>query len=205
MKLGNTMSDQDGVFYDAALYPTTSWEPGSGYIIDPALINAITRQESRFDPSAESGSGAQGLMQLMPSTASALADDLNGVSGKSAYHLKDPKTNLEIGQRYIQTLLKDPSVNGDILKLMVAYNAGPGNLGHWAKQAGADVDPLFFVEMIPSAQTRTYVERVLSNYWIYRLRDNLPTPTLDAVAAGKPALYANDFKNRGLFSLAAAR
>jgi soluble lytic murein transglycosylase len=200
MRLGNAVSGSEGKIYDAALYPRTPWEPDEGYKVDPALINAIARQESRFDPGAKSSKGATGLMQIMPSTAAFVVRDLDDVSPD--FELKDPQTNLNIAQIYIQTLLKDRAVQGDILKLLVAYNAGPGNLARWQKQWDEVSDPLMFIELIPSGQTRAYVERVLSNYWIYRLREDLPTPTLDALAAGKPALYAADFDERGTFRLA---
>ncbi len=200
MKLGNSMSGgEDGKMYDAALYPRTSFEPENGYKVDPALINAIARQESRFDPAAKSSAGALGLMQIMPSTAAFVVRDLRDVNRE--YALKDPQTNINIAQKYIQTLLKDPAVKGDILKLLVAYNAGPGNLSRWNRQWDEISDPLMFIELIPSAQTRAYVERVLSNYWIYRLRESAPTPTLDALASGKPALYAADTGD-GTFSIA---
>ena len=200
MRLGNAVSGSEGKIYDAALYPRTPWEPDEGYKVDPALINAIARQESRFDPAAKSSKGATGLMQIMPSTAAFVVRDLDDVSPN--FELKDPQTNLNIAQIYIQTLLKDRAVKGDILKLLVAYNAGPGNLARWQKQWDKVADPLMFIELMPSAETRAYVERVLSNYWIYRLREDLPTPTLDALAAGKPALYAADFDERGTFKLA---
>lgn len=204
MKLGGAMApaDDEGKFYDAALYPVVPWEPGNGYTVDPALLNAIARQESRFDPYAESPSGALGLMQIMPKTASAMSDDLKMSDKEKAYRLKDPQTNLEIGQRYIQTLLKDKNIKGDILKLVVAYNAGPGNLSRWEKQWEGVEDPLMFIELIPSSETRSYVEKVLSNYWMYRLRDGMPTPTLDALAQGRPALYADNFGPKGIFQIA---
>jgi soluble lytic murein transglycosylase len=191
MSLGHVMSGPNGKIYDAALYPRNPWEPGEGYKIDPSLINAIARQESKFNPSAESSSGALGLMQLMPSTASFVSDDMKVAPREKEYLLKDPQKNLEVGQQYVQMLLKDRNVQGDIMKLLVAYNAGPGNLSRWQKQ-WSDIgdDPLLFIELLPAAETRNYVEHVLSNYWIYSLRENLPAPTLEALAAGKPAMYA---------------
>ena len=183
MRLGS--SGAKGVSYDAALYPTGSWKPKHGYKVDPALIYAIMRQESKFDPLATSPSGARGLMQLMPKTASAMAQK-NGGGGE----ITDPETNLELGQKYIEVLMKDKYVKQDLLALLVAYNAGPGNLARWKKNWPDVEDPLLFIELIPSGETRAYVERVLANYWIYRLREGLPTPTLDAVAAGKAAKYA---------------
>lgn len=168
---------------DAALYPISPWQPESGYRVDKALIHAIARQESRFDPMAESPSGALGLMQLIPSTARSV-----GLQDKD--DLENPAINLELGQRYLLKLQKERAVRNDIFRLLIAYNGGPGNLKKWSARWPAVNDPLLFVELIPSGETRAYVERVLSNYWIYRLRDDMPTPTLDAVTSGNPAKYA---------------
>ncbi len=104
--------------------------------------------------------------------------------------LMDPETNLDLGQKYLEDLLGDKNVRNDLLSLLVAYNAGPGNLARWKKSWPHVQDPLLFIELIPSSETRAYVERVLANYWIYRLRENLPTPTLNAVAEGRNPQYA---------------
>lgn len=197
LKLGHAGTDEDGAFYDAALYPTGPWKPRDGYKIDPALIHAIMRQESKFDPEAESRSGAKGLMQLMPATAKFVA------TKKERGQMNDPEMNLELGQRYLEDLLEEKHVKGDLFSLLIAYNAGPGNLAKWKKEFKGMDDPLLFIESIPLAETRNYVEHVLSNYWIYRLREDLPTPTLDAVASGKRASYAMDF-NGVAFKLAAS-
>ncbi len=178
-------SDQEDGFYDAALYPTGPWQPKEGYKIDPALVHAIMRQESRFDPWAKSPSGARGLMQLMPATA-------KSVAGKKDAQLDNPETNLELGQRYLENLLKSSVVNDDLLSLLIAYNAGPGNLAKWKRRWSDVKDPLLFIELIPSSETRAYVERVLSNYWIYRLREGQDTPTLDAIAQGQSAIYSSE-------------
>ena len=198
MRIG--ASGAGNVNYDAALYPMGPWQPKDGYKIDPALIYAIMRQESRFDPDAQSPSGARGLMQLMPKTASAIARKHGGME-----KLMDPETNLAMGQQYLGTLLKDKNVKNDLLSLLIAYNAGPGNLSRWKKNWPEVKDPLLFIELIPASETRAYVERVLANYWIYRLREGLPTPSLDAVAAGKAARYAGfDPSEKSGFRLAAA-
>lgn len=195
MRLGSSAFSPEGRYYDAALYPKGSWPVAGGYTIDPALIHAIMRQESRFDPMAESPSGAKGLMQLLPSTASFVAGSRALRSKTGQYQLMDPETNLEIAQKYLGSLLNHKYVRGDILSLLISYNAGPGNLSRWRRQWRSVEDDLLFIELIPSRETRTYVERVLANYWIYRMRAGLKTPTLDALAAGEPALYAGDFRD----------
>lgn len=192
MRLGQALSLQHGRYYDAALYPVGGWLRDSDYQVDPALVHAIMRQESKFNPHAESPSGAKGLMQLMPRTASYVAgrSDLRSKQGQKK--LMDPQYNLQIAQDYMADLLRSPHVNGDLVSLLIAYNAGPGNLKKWQSQLEGVGNDLLFIELIPSRETRAYVERVLANYWIYRLREGRPTPTLEALAAGNPAKYAWD-------------
>ena len=101
----------------------------------------------------------------------------------------DPEVNLALGQRYLSELLKSSRVDNNLLSLLIAYNAGPGNLNKWKRQWGSVKDPLLFIELLPSGETRRYVEHVLSNYWIYRMRDKQETPTLDAVVAGSPVKF----------------
>lgn len=190
MRLAASFPNPEGGLYDAALYPLLPWQPRDGYSVDRALIHAITRQESRFDAFALSPSGAVGLMQLMPKTASFItgAERFKKKDGK--FQLRDPEVNLQIGQRYVNHLLDLGRVKGDLLHMAVAYNAGPGNLAKWQDEMSVNVkDPLLFIETIPAPETRNYVERVLANYWIYSLRMGQPTPSLDAVTAGRPARY----------------
>ena len=75
--------------------------------------------------------------------------------------------------------------------MLAAYNGGPGNLKKWQMrpQKGAYTDPLIFIESIPARETRIFIERVLSNLWLYRERLGEPSPSLDALAAGKKPLY----------------
>ena len=190
MQLGNAFNTPKGGFYDAALYPVASWKPKSGYRIDQALIYAIIRQESRFRVSAQNPSGATGLMQLMPATANYIAGTSIYENASGQHQLKNPEMNLDIGQAYIERLLNHKSVGQDLLSLAIAYNAGPGNLSRWKAERSDMLDPLLFIETIPYNETRAFVERVLSNYWIYRMRLKQDTPSLDAVAQGKWARYA---------------
>ena len=174
--VGKQTRDKKGRFYDAALYPESPWEPHSGYEVDKALIHALIRQESRFIPSAVSRTGAKGLMQIMPTTA-------NYIAASDSVALGNPKTNIEVGQKYVRHLLSDPVVNNDLLKMAVAYNAGPGNLARWKANLKHIDDPLLFIESIPSGETRAFVERVMVNYWIYRLRLGQDVPSLDAIVS----------------------
>ncbi|MCF8495412.1 MAG: lytic transglycosylase domain-containing protein [Alphaproteobacteria bacterium] len=175
-------------YYDGALYPDTPWEPTSGFSIDSALLQAIVRRESRFNPQARSAQGAAGLMQLLPSTARHVAQAYGMTLGQDS--LNDPAINMDLGQKYLGDLLEDSAVDGDLMSLLIAYNAGPGNLLKWKKKWENVDDSLLFIELIPLAETRGYVEEVLASYWIYRLRHGKPTPTLTALAEGMPARYA---------------
>jgi soluble lytic murein transglycosylase-like protein len=174
---------------DAALYPLPSWRPRGGFIVDPALLFALMRQESAFDPRAESPMGAAGLMQLMPETAQKVADAGILVSDEKRF-LFDPEYNLTLGQRYVNALLKHRIVEDDLVSLAVAYNAGAANLIKWRAEAAHGDDPLLFIESIPSRETRQFIERVLANYWIYRQRLGDDVASLDALASGGWPKYA---------------
>lgn len=118
-------------------------ENASQWNVDPALVKAIIANESGFNANATSNVGAQGLMQLMPGTASGL-----GVT--NAY---DPAQNVWGGTRYIKGLLD--RFNGDVRKAIAAYNAGPGAV---EKYGGVP----------PYAETQNYVQNVLASYEKYR-------------------------------------
>jgi soluble lytic murein transglycosylase-like protein len=178
-------SDRD---LGASLYPVPPWSPRDGFRLDRALIYAFMRQESSFDPQARSPDGARGLMQLMPATASAL-DRKREFRGDARDELFDPALNLSLGQRYLAELLASRRVRGDLLRLAVAYNAGPGNLGNWERLMDYGGDPLLFIESLPTLETRLFAERVLANLWIYRVRLGQPTPSLDALAADRWPAY----------------
>jgi soluble lytic murein transglycosylase-like protein len=174
---------------DAALYPLPNWEPQEGFTVDRAIIFGFMRQESQFNTRAKSHAGARGLMQLMPATAGFMAN--KRFRGRHRNQLYDPELNISLGQKYIEHLMRNEKVNGDLLMLAAAYNGGPGNLSRWQRQARRHryEDPLMFIESIPTRETRIFVERVLSNVWMYRLRLGQDVPSLDALAAGGPATY----------------
>ena len=179
----------DGVSLDAALYPLPPWEPQRGFRVDRALIYALMRQESAFKTQAKSPDGARGLMQLMPRTASFIGRDrsLHRRSGRN--RLYNPELNIELGQRYVVHLLDNPRVRGDLFRLTTAYNGGPGNLGRWQRRMNYDDDPLLFIESLPSRETRLFIERVLTNLWVYRERLGQEAPSLDSLAAGDWPIY----------------
>ena len=87
-------------------------------------------------------------------------------------------------------LLKNSTVDNNLFKLAVAYNAGPGKLARFQQADAGDVDdPLLFIESFPVAETRIFVERVLTNYWIYRLKFGQTTSSLDDVVQGDWPVY----------------
>jgi soluble lytic murein transglycosylase len=180
----------NGGGYDGANYPLPDWRPKDGLRVDRALIYAMIRQESRFNPKAKSWAGARGLMQLMPRTASFVAQD-------QRFHRQDgtrrtlfqPEVNLELGQKYIEILLADGNINGNLFYMAAAWNGGPGNLIKWRRTTQYMDDPLFFIESIPSLETRIFIEKVLSNLWMYRNQLGQPAPSLAAIAAGRWPMY----------------
>jgi len=165
------------------LFPVPRYAPKSGYSVDPSLVLAFARAESRFRSDAVSDRGARGLMQIMPGTAA-------GIYGSTATEklLDDPSYNLDLGQRYLADLLGQ--LNGNLIELAAAYNAGPGALTRWMGARGAMMDdPLLFIESMPAGQTREYVKKVLTYYWMYAKRTGETAPTLDETAAGKWPKY----------------
>ncbi len=174
--------------YDGAAYPIPAYVPAEGFRVDRALIYALIRQESRFNPKAKSWAGARGLMQLMPGTARFVARS-KGIKYRSRRKLYQPEINLTLGQRYIEMLLTDGKIQGDLFLMAAAWNGGPGNLNKWRKRTDHLGDPLFLIESLPSRETRKFIERVLANLWIYRHRLGQDTPSLDAIAAGQRPVY----------------
>ncbi|WP_343560221.1 lytic transglycosylase domain-containing protein [Kiloniella sp. b19] len=173
---------------EKALFPVPVWEPRNGYNLDRALIYAFMRQESGFNPDAKSPAGARGLLQLMPGTARYISEG-TPYNGKDRSELFKPDINLLLGQKYIAYLLEHKSVEGNLVKLMAAYNGGPGNLLKWVRETEFNDDPLLFIESIPSRETRIFIERVLTNLWIYRARLRQQNPSLEAIASGEWPLY----------------
>jgi soluble lytic murein transglycosylase len=184
-RLGRGFAAEDGRRFEATTYPIPPWQPSDGFLLDPALIYAFMRQESRFDPRAVSPAGARGLMQLMPGTAKLL----HGAPVPPA-RLHNPVFNVTLGQRYLVQLLESETVGGDLIKLAASYNAGPQTVVRWKQrrdQREEDVrdDALLAIETLPSPETRHFITRVLYSYWMYAERLGQPAPSLDAVAEGR--------------------
>lgn len=150
-------------------YPTVSLPPDLP--IERALAFAITRQESEFDPTAQSRAGALGMMQLMPATAKEVAKKI--AVGFNRVKLNEPSYNITLGSNYLGRLVS--LYGGSYVMAIAAYNAGPGNVRKWTDQfgiPGGDVDnTINWIEKIPFTETRNYVQRVLENLQVYRSVD----------------------------------
>jgi peptidoglycan lytic transglycosylase len=158
-----------------ALYPLVYWpaisQAASRVGIDPYLVAAVIREESRFDPHAGSPAGAYGLMQLILPTARTTARGL-GLPRPTLETLGDPVVNITLGSA---------ALRGELERFgredmgLAAYNAGPVIVRHWQNQRSA-LDPEAFIEEIPYAETRFYVKTVLQSAGMYRwlYRDGHP-------------------------------
>ncbi len=151
-------------------WPTPYQAPGDA--LDPALVFSITRQESNFDPEAVSSSNARGLMQLLPTTAVAVARRL-GVPHQLPMLTGNPHHNMRLGTAYIDQMVNQ--FTGAVPLAIAAYNAGPGRVNEWVQAFGDPragfITMLDWMEQIPFGETRNYVQRVLENMAIYRARD----------------------------------
>ena len=127
-----------------------------------ALMMAIIREESSFNPQAQSGVGAIGLMQLMPTTAHEIGQR-HGISFNTSY-LFNPELNLRLGNLYYSSIKN--SLEGKDVSALAAYNGGIGSVTRWkANLKYNDTDE--FVEQIPYDETRNYVIKVFRSYWNY--------------------------------------
>ena len=128
------------------------------YSIDEYLISAVIATESGFDATAESSSGAMGLMQIMPDTGVWAAQKI-GIESFDVQMLNDPDVNIRIGCWYLN-YLKD-KYDGDAKKVLAAYNAGPSRVDDWVDNDGV-------LREIPFVETENYVVKVQRNYNIYK-------------------------------------
>ncbi len=176
----------------AVRYPLPDWTPAGGFTVDRALIFAMVRKESDFRIRARSHAGAGGLMQVMPATASYISKNRR-LLRRDRYRLYEPEFNMALGQQYIEYLLDSEIVEGNLFMALAAYNGGPGSLVEWRNEVIYEQDPLLFIESIGFYETRSYIERVMANLWLYRMRLGQETPSLDAIASGAwPVLEALD-------------
>ncbi len=166
---------QKGLFLTKQSYPTITKHLADIKSAEWALIHAIIRQESAFDPKAKSSAGALGLMQLLPSTAKEVSRKMR-IGYDTNWLTTKPKYNMILGSAYIARLIK--YYDGNYPLAIAAYNAGPGRVDSWIKTYGdprnSDVDLIDWIELLPIYETRNYVQRVLEGVHVYRLRlDNI--------------------------------
>tara|TARA_Y100001960_G_C14724675_1_gene854286 strand:+ start:44 stop:1855 length:1812 start_codon:yes stop_codon:yes gene_type:complete len=178
LTLGHNLLERDNEFV-AGLYPDIKvWKPRRA-TVDYSLINAVIRQESAFNPSVKSSAGAMGLMQIMPGTAAHIRDQ-QGKRRLPKSYVYRPDINVKLGQYYLGYLLEE--FNGNLIYAIAAYNAGPGNVKKWLAKGLDRQGPVAFVEKIPFPETKKYVKRVMSNYWVYRDKFDQTLSTLRQVS-----------------------
>jgi soluble lytic murein transglycosylase len=130
--------------------------------LDPLLLAALIRQESLFEPVAESYAGARGLGQVMPATGKGIAKSLK-MDDFVLADLYRPSVSVEFGAFYLDVQLD--RFDDRILVALAAYNGGPGNTLYWLEAGGDDLD--LFVEVIGASQSRIYLQRVYAQYLKY--------------------------------------
>ncbi|MFL5335059.1 MAG: lytic transglycosylase domain-containing protein [Geminicoccaceae bacterium] len=157
-------------------------------VAEPALVLAVARQESLFDPAARSPVGAIGLMQLMPGTAQSVARELGETFSRGRL-AQDPSYNLRLGASYLGQQLA--RFDNEPVLALAAYNAGPRRVTEWLEVNGdpRGSDPyrlIDWIELIPFAETRNYVQRVLEGRTMYRILLGQPTSASARAAAREP-------------------
>ncbi len=144
-------------------YEATVRQWAEAYGVDPCLVWAVMREESAFSPTAVSSSDARGLMQLLPSTARWIAEDMLHIPYREA-DLWNPESNIRLGTWYLAYLLRQ--FDGDVARAVAAYNGGPGNLRRWT--AHGVPGPADLPALLRSPETREYLVKVLNAWLVYR-------------------------------------
>ena len=136
-------------------------EQSKVYKRSPYLFLSLVREESHFNKLAKSSVGALGLSQIMPATANFITK-----SQVSKNELFDEEKNIKIGLKYF-TYLVD-YFNGNEFLAILSYNAGPGNINKWLKTRVNDTGEIdMFIENVPFLETKNYIKKILSSYWVY--------------------------------------
>jgi soluble lytic murein transglycosylase len=133
--------------------------------LNPLFLLSVLRQESLFEPFAQSGAGANGLMQIMPATGAEISSQLNWPPNYQADDLYRPVVSIPFGARYLAR--QRDYFKGSLFAALAAYNGGPGNTTAWLALANGDPD--LFLEVIRSDETRTYIKQIFEFYNLYRL------------------------------------
>ncbi|WP_117195489.1 lytic transglycosylase domain-containing protein [Rhizobium terrae] len=160
--------DVAALAYPIGVIPTGADIGGSG----KALAYAIARQESAFNPAAVSAANARGLLQLLPGTAQGVAKR-HGLTFAAARLTSDPGYNATLGAHYLGEQID--AFDGSYILTFIAYNAGPKRVPEWIARYGDPRgksldDVIDWIERIPFPETRNYVQRVMENYEVYKVR-----------------------------------
>lgn len=154
--------------------------------LNPLLVTALIRQESRFEPKIRSVAGATGLMQVMPGTAKWIAQKSN----IKEYNAENPNDNIKLGTWFLDYTHQE--YNNNSLLAVASYNAGPGNVSKWVNQLGINFDADEFVEAIPFDETKGYVRQVFGNYWNYlRLYNPEISQLMQKYSVRSPKVFPN--------------
>jgi soluble lytic murein transglycosylase len=139
--------------------------------VEPAVVYSIIRQESTFNPRAISSARAMGLMQVTPAAGRYVANKF-GAKYDEKRLLDDQSYNVQLGAAELGNLIKD--YRGSYILSFAGYNAGRGRVKDWIARYGdprdPKVDPIDWIERIPFSETRNYIQRVLENLQVYRVR-----------------------------------
>ncbi len=187
VQYADLLAAADGRPRERMRFPLPKLRPAGGFIVDPSLVYGLARTESNFNADLVSSAGARGILQIMPETAGFMVGARN--PNRLRWQLDDPAFNLDLGQQYLAYLAKQDMVDGDLIRLLAAYNTGPGSFARWAPLVRDKGDPLLFIEAIPIDETRAHVPRVLTYSWMYAARLRLPANSLDELAAGRWPRY----------------
>jgi len=139
------------------------------------LLLALARQESAFNPLATSSAGAMGLMQLMPATAKGTARK-HKIPYRNKRQLHSPEINVPIAGQYYRGLLD--RYNNNRILASAAYNAGPRRVDQWLDKSDGKLPFDIWIELIPYAETRSYVRNILMYSIIYSRKIGLTPPML---------------------------
>jgi len=134
--------------------------------IDPLLVAAVIRTESKFNPRARSPKGAFGLMQMMPETANWVAEQMDFPEKFNMEKLGDPEVNIRMGVWYLASLKKE--FKGNEVLMLAAYNGGRGNVKQWMIRYEWAMSSFNNIQEIPFLETREYVNRVLCSKQRYQ-------------------------------------
>jgi soluble lytic murein transglycosylase len=188
IKISQDLQAEKNVRVAKYLYPSLTDELRDVRNVEWALVNALIRQESRFDEQAISSAGARGLMQLMPATAKHVASK-KGLRHQTDWLVTRPPHNILLGSDYIYNLIQ--KFDGNYAMAAAAYNAGPNRVVQWNEEVGdprkGEIDLIDWIELIPFYETRNYVQRVLEGVYVYRdvIQENQKMPMAEIHVAEK--------------------